>query len=335
LVSNTILRRFVGDRIPSLDPENKWHWNAWGEGGRLLKESQWPSVRALRGEHVTPGLDFLYTFDDGKEIWVRVSSVPFRNEAGESKGVISIVQDTDEQKRAEEALEKIEEIRIKEIHHRIKNNLQVISSLLDLQAEKFSGSEVCKVPEVLEAFMESQSRVISMALIHEELYKGDNIDTLDFSAYLKKLASDLFSSYNLGDKDISLKLNLDQIYLGMDTAIPLGIIVNELVSNSFKHAFPDRRRQGEIQISLCRTEAAIAENEISSPDKDSLQKHGFEYILTVADNGKGIPEEIDFQNSGSLGLQLVNILVEQIDGCMELKMGNGTEFTIWFNNIES
>ena len=334
LVSNTMLRRFVGDRIPSLDLENKQHWKTWGVDGRLLKESQWPNMRALQGESVTPELDFLYSSDDGQEKWTRVSSVPFRNEAGEIKGVISIIQDIDEQKKAEEALEKIEETRIKEIHHRIKNNLQVISSLLDLQAETFSGQKVCKVPEVLDAFTESQNRIISMALIHEELYQGDNLDTLDFSAYLRKLTADLFSSYNLGDKDISLKLNLDQIYLGMDTAIPLGIIVNELVSNSFKHAFPDRRRHGEIQISLCRTEAPIAKNEISSPDKDCLQKRGFEYILTVADNGKGIPEEIDFRNSGSLGLQLVNILVEQIDGCMELNRSKGTEFTIWFNNIE-
>lgn len=333
LVSNTMLRRFVGDRIPSLDPVNKQHWKTWGADGRLLKDSQWPSMRALRGEHVIPGLDFLYTSDDGQEKWMRVSSVPFHNETGEITGVISVMQDIDEQKKAQEALEKIEEIRIKEIHHRIKNNLQVISSLLDLQAETFSSHKVCKVPEVLEAFMESQNRIISMALIHEELYKGDKIDSLDFSTYLRKLTADLFSSYNLGDKDISLKLNLDQIYLGMDTAIPLGIIVNELVSNSFKHAFPVRRKQGEIQISLSRTEAAIAKNEISDPDKAGLKKSDFEYILIVADNGKGIPEEIDFQNSGSLGLQLVNILVEQIDGCIELRRGNGTEFAIWFNNI--
>uniref|UniRef100_UPI000AAA8A0A sensor histidine kinase n=1 Tax=Methanosarcina horonobensis TaxID=418008 RepID=UPI000AAA8A0A len=141
--------------------------------------------------------------------------------------------------------------------------MQVISSLLDLQAETFSKLDVCKTPDVVEAFMESQSRVISMALIHEELYKGDKIDTLDFAAYLRKLTENLFSSYNPGNKEISFKLDLEQVYLGMDTAIPLGIIVNELVSNSFKHAFP-YQREGEIQINLCKTEASSLKNNTSA-----------------------------------------------------------------------
>lgn len=247
-------------------------------------------------------------------------------------GMRGTVQDITERKLAEEALAKMEKIRIKEIHHRIKNNLQVISSLLDLQAETFSHLETCKTPDVVEAFMESQNRVISMALIHEELYKGDEVDTLDFAAYMKKLTEDLFSSYNPGDRNISLKLNLDQVYLGMDTAIPLGIVVNELVSNSFKHAFPAGKR-GEIQINLSRAETFTARNEISDPDEDSLNKEKFHYILTVKDNGIGIPEEIDFQDTDSLGLQLVNILVEQIDGCIELRSNRGMEFIIRFNNL--
>jgi len=241
------------------------------------------------------------------------------------------VQDITERKKAEEALEKLEKLRIKEIHHRIKNNLQVISSLLDLQAETFSHLETCKTPEVVEAFMESQNRVISMALIHEELYKGDKIDTLDFAAYLRKLTADLIGSYNPENKAINLKLDLKQVYLGMDTAIPLGIIVNELVSNSFKHAFP-ARREGEIRINLRRAETSSFENDTIGQEQECMERSDFRYILEISDNGRGVPEEIDFENTDSLGLQLVNILVQQIDGCIKLERDHGAKFTMWFNN---
>lgn len=333
LVTNSMFRRFISNVIPSQDTENGWRWRAWGTNGRLLKQSEWPGQRALQGENVTLGTDFLYTSDDGREIWVRVSSVPFRDGEGKIKGVITVLQDIDEQKRNQEALQKIENFRIKEIHHRIKNNLQVVSSLLDLQAETFSHLEICKTPEVIEAFLESRSRVISMALIHEELCKGDKIDTLDFAAYLRKLTTDLFGSYNLGNKDIIFKLNLEQVYLGMDTAIPLGIIVNELVSNSFKHAFPAGGK-GKIQINLCRTETSAFKNNVSGLDKECMENNCFDYVLEVSDNGKGIPQEINFPSADSLGLQLVTILVEQIDGCIKLERDHGTKFTIWFSDID-
>ena len=231
-----------------------------------------------------------------------------------------------QRKKAEEALEKIEKIRIKEIHHRIKNNLQVISSLLSLEADRFTDEKI------LEALRESQNRVTSMALIHEELYKGGKNDAVDFAAYLHKLTADLLSSYHLGNDNVSLKMDLEQIYLDMDTAIPLGIIVNELISNALKHAFP-AGSEGEININLCKTESFAAKYDISGPDPDCMEKDGFHYILTVKDDGKGIPEKIEFQNADSLGLQLVNILVEQIDGDIELRRDQGTKFTIWFNSI--
>ncbi|MGB9939972.1 PAS domain S-box protein [Methanosarcina sp.] len=246
-----------------------------------------------------------------------------REQQEDLAGIAPAVAQALQRKKSEEALEEIERIRIKEIHHRIKNNLQVISSLLSLEAERFSDAKI------LETFRESQNRIASMALIHEELYKGREADALDFGAYLQKLTAELFTSYNLGNDNIDLKMDLEQVYLDMDTAIPLGIIVNELISNSLKHAFP-AGSEGEIYVSLCRTETFAAGYELSDQYPDCTQKDCFQYVLTVTDNGKGIPEEIDFQSSDSLGLQLVNILVEQIDGCIELRRNSGTQFVIWF-----
>jgi PAS domain S-box-containing protein len=268
---------------------------------------------------------------DGETKWVReiLQKLPERTRApGRIQG---LVRDITRRKTAEETLTKIQEARIKEIHHRIKNNLQVISSLLSLEAEKFGNKEYIKNSEILEAFRESQNRVISMALIHEELYEGRGMDTIDFAVYLRKLTVDLLSSYTVETEQISLKLDLEEVHLDMDVAIPLGIIVNELVSNSLKYAFPSGG-ESEIRICLHRAEDSTSKPGNSGKDRGCQNGKGFHYMLTVADNGIGFPEEIDFQNSDSLGLQLVNILVEQIDGYIELKRDNGTELMIWFNN---
>ena len=280
---------------------------------------------------------------EGDIKWVREIIQRIPGEAEGSGQFQGLVYDITERKMAEETLEKIDRIRVKEVHHRIKNNLQVISSLLSLQAEKFEDKEV------IEAFRESQNRVASIAMIHEELHESENTDALDFADYMRKLTADLFSSYNIGNRKISLKLNLEQVYLGMNTAIPLGIIVNELVSNALKHAFP-AESDGEIDINFCRTETFAAKYGISDQGercsngekctddeycparRDWISDDNFRYILTVTDNGRGIPEEIDFQNTDSLGLQLVNILVEQIEGCIELKRNRGTGYIIRFSN---
>ena len=262
---------------------------------------------------------------NGEIKWVREITQEISSRPENSGKYQSLIYDITERKMTEEALLKIDRIRIKEVHHRIKNNLQVISSLLSLQAEKFEDEKV------IEAFKESQKRIESIAMIHEKLHEGEGIDSLDFADYLRKLTTDLFSSYRVGNDSISLKLELEQVYLGMDTAIPLGIIVNELISNSLKHAFPDGM-EGEIHINLCKMETFTSMYDISDPDRGCLKKEDFRYILTVKDNGKGIPEEIDFQNANSLGLQLINILVEQLGGCIELKRSQGTEYVIGFSN---
>lgn len=258
----------------------------------------------------------------GKERDFLTHKATYSSISGDIVGIVGVMLDITERKKAEQALLKVEEIRKKEIHHRIKNNLQVISSLLSLQADYFSDMKV------KESFQDSQNRVISMSLIHEELYKtGEtgNFETFDFKAYLQKLANELFRSYVVGDQDINLKLDIESIFLGMDTGIPLGIIINELVSNSLKHAFP-AGRGGEIQVKLHR----ISNVKIRGEDRGAGRHEISEFLLVVSDNGVGLPDKIDFRHTSSLGLQLVNILVEQIEGSIELVRGAGTEFRIKF-----
>jgi len=235
-----------------------------------------------------------------------------------------IVQDITERKKAEESLERIEIARKKETHHRIKNNLQVISSLLDLQAEKFKNRENIKDSEVLEAFRESQDRVMSMAFIHEELHKGEEFEKLNLSSYIEKLAENLLMTYRLGNSGINLNTYLSEnILFDLDIAVPFGIIINELISNSLKYAFPNRDK-GEIRINLHREENRECKTEDCNPA----------YVLSVSDNGIGIPEDLDIENLDSLGLKLVTTLVDQLDGELELKRNNGTEFIIRFTVTE-
>lgn len=235
----------------------------------------------------------------------------------------------------------MEEIRKKEIHHRIKNNLQVISTLLYLESGNFTDKDV------IEAFRDSQHRVKSMALVHEKLYQSEDMVSVDFADYIKNLADYLFQSYSLDSGKVSLKLDIDKVFLGMDTAVPLGIIVNELVSNSLKHAFAGKK-EGEIYIELRKSKEECLswqeEDPGNSGDRESSRlingindlkgaKDSKEDRLTliVRDNGRGFPEELDFRDTTSLGLQLVTTLVDQIDGEIELDRSMGTEFKISFS----
>lgn len=263
---------------------------------------------------------------DGSEIWVHITAKPFFDKKGKFKGYLAMMADITERKKAEEALRTLEIVRKKEIHHRIKNNLQVISSLLDLQAEKFNNRECVKDSEIIEAFRESQYRVASIALIHEELHEEEGTtDTLNFSQYLHRLVESLFQIYRFGNIEIYLNLDLEEnIFFDMDIAVPLGMIVNELVSNSLKHAFSGRET-GEIRIKLFSEET---KDEMGNKD---ITEKSIKYTLIVSDNGTGISEDIDFENPETLGLQLVNILVDQLDGEIELKRDKGTQFVVRFN----
>ncbi len=290
-------------------------------------------MRALQGEVVKNEEELVRIPSTGELRYRQVNSSPVHAVSGSIIGSVSVARDITEQKKAEKALAKIEKARMKEIHHRIKNNLQVISSLLDLQAERFRDIRV------LDAFKDSQNRVASMALIHEELYRGKSSASLDFAEYLRKLTLSLLDSYKLENDSIMLKLDLEEeVHLNVDTAIPLEIIVNEFVTNSLKHAFPEKAK-GEIYVGLHMTADSGEKDKISKKEGKCAQNqdfhNAFRYKLSVSDNGKGISEQMDFQNIDSLGLQLVNILIEQVEGGIELKKQDGTQFTLWFNKIEA
>jgi len=221
------------------------------------------------------------------------------------KGIISFMDITD-RKIAENKIKKSlreKELLLREIHHRVKNNLQIISSLMSLQ------SEYTKEPETLKMFQESKNRIRSMALIHEKLYQSEDMAHIDFAEYLKSLVEMFLTFYKEKKEDITVSLNCDAVYLEIDTAISMGLIVNELLSNCFKHAFPGEKT-GEIKINLSKNQ----EN----------------YLLEVADDGVGLPEDITFENSESLGLQIVQTLTLQLKGSLGLENVKGTRFKLVF-----
>ena len=216
-----------------------------------------------------------------------------------------VVQDITERKEGEERIRASlaeKEVLLKEIHHRVKNNLQIVSSLLHLQTRDLEDSEVIAV------FDDSQHRIRSMALIHEELYKSEDLTRIDFARYIGNLTENLLESYGVDPGSISLELRVDDVLLGIDTAIPLGLIINELISNALKHAFPGDR-QGRIWLTL-------------SPGEDER------FELTVSDDGIGMPDAIDLANPQSLGLRLVNTLAAQLRSKVLFERANGTRFTI-------
>jgi PAS domain S-box-containing protein len=243
--------------------------------------------------------------------------IPVFGADGQPKYLLGMSEDITERKLAEDQIKaSLEEkvVLLQEIHHRVKNNLQVISSLLYLQAGKIQD------PQMLSILRDSQNRVKSMALIHEKLYQTKDLAKVDLGEYIHNLTSYLFRSYTAHAGAIQLRVQADNVSLGIDTAVPCGLIINELVSNALKHAFPENA-SGEIQIELHAN---------STVEGQGPQAQLF--TLSVRDSGIGFPATVDFQNTASLGLQLVNTLVNQLDGVIELHNNNGTEFRIQFPN---
>ena len=242
------------------------------------------------------------------ELKERQSKLQTRNEELEEKNKLienqkQIIENSLKEK---ETLLKEKEILLKEIHHRVKNNLQLISGILELQAVQFNDKNVRTMME------EGKSRVRSMALIHQQLYQSADLGKIDFREYLNKLTNDIAIAFNDPEKEIEFQIKVENFTVDINTAVPLGLIVNELIANAYKHAFKGRKK-GCITIDLVPTK-----NE--------------EIQLWIIDNGIGLPNDFESNSKKSLGLRLVQGLTRQLDGEYRYESKDGTKFVIQFKN---
>jgi PAS domain S-box-containing protein len=246
--------------------------------------------------------------NDGELIYTMMATAPLLNVDDNIQGVMATFADISDMIMAEKQIKaslEEKEVLLREIHHRVKNNLQIISSLMSLQ------SEYTQEPETLKMFQESKNRIRSMALIHEKLYQSEDMAHINFGEYLKSLVGMLSSFHKEKKDDVEVCLNCDNVFLEIDTAISLGLIVNELVSNCFKHAFSPETK-GMIEISL----STVPEG----------------YLLEVADDGMGLPDNFDLEETNSLGLLIVQTLTMQLKGFLEIERDNGATFKLVFSD---
>lgn len=274
-----------------------------------LEAGQW--VAQAIEQQADLNIEFRVIWPDGSIHWINdIGKITF-DENAQPVGMYGIQMDITERKLATEKIRASlheKELLLKEIHHRVKNNLQIISSLLYLQSGSIDD------PLTLMKFQDSQNRIHSMALIHERLYRSDDLAHVDFATYLHDLATSLVDTYRKQAYHIALKVKADNALLDIDTAIPCGLIVNELVSNALKHAFPNGRT-GQIGVEIHHQDLAGTSN----------------YQLVIWDDGVGIPQDMDYLNTPSLGLQLVSNLTRQLGGVIDLCREGGTCFTIRFS----
>jgi PAS domain S-box-containing protein len=244
---------------------------------------------------------------NGQKLYFEITSSPLRDSTGNIIAGIEVGRDITERKKAEEQIANSlneKETLLKEIHHRVKNNMQIISSLLLLQSQNIDDKKY------LDIFTESNNRILSMALIHEKLYQSENLAQINIQEYINDLASNLMGSYG-GKGNAELEINVENIPLNINYAVPCGLILNELITNSLKYAFPEDRH-GKIKIVFQK--------------RDGNMIH-----FSVSDDGIGIPKDIDIRNTKSLGMHLIYALAEnQLHGEIILNRERGTEFQINF-----
>lgn len=245
---------------------------------------------------------------DGTPFWCNATASVFEHPEYGSV-LVAIQQDITEHKQAQEKIKaslKEKEVLLKEIHHRVKNNLGIVSSLLQMQCRRTQD------PLVAAILRDSQNRIASIALVHEKLYRSENLANIDFAQYIPDLTTHLFDSYNVSSSKIQLKIQVDNASLDIETAIPCGLIINELVSNALKYAFVGNRA-GEIEVKF-------------------YQESESTLTLIIRDNGIGLPENFDNKKANTLGITLVQGLVKQLRGKLEIDSDQGTQFKITFTN---
>ena len=261
--------------------------------------SEFPGANVQAGERESLNLR-----KDGSVFPVRLVGDLVTDAAGSPLAVVTVCEDITERKETEGRLKASiaeKDVLLKEIHHRVKNNLQIISSLLNLQMKKITEA---KTRAELNA---TRNRIRSMALIHAKLYQSKNLSQINFAEYIEEFSRQLRSLYNVSPKKVKLVLDIDEVFLDVDVAIPCGMIVNELLTNALKYAFPEER-SGEIRVVL-RSEAAAT-------------------VLTVEDDGVGLPPEMDLAGVETLGLQLVRGLAQQLNGTVLIEQNGGTRVVI-------
>jgi PAS domain S-box-containing protein len=275
---------------------------------RILRKRDIPTyikifTSIIRG-NPTPAFEVSWV-DDQDQVNYSEIRVGLLKEEGKVVGIQAIARNINERKHREEQIKsslKEKETLLKEVHHRVKNNMQVISSLLSIQSRYVTDEKT------REMFKESQNRIRSMALVHEKLYQSKQLTNINFREYIDTLITDLSHSYGLKPNRIDINLDIDEVPLTIDEAIICGLIINELISNAFTHAFPGDRK-GTITV--------------------SLHEEGDNFHLAVADTGIGLPSDFDVDKSKSLGLRLVNILArDQLKGSISVREGEGTEISI-------
>jgi PAS domain S-box-containing protein len=255
---------------------------------------------------------------DGTPFWCSATTCVFEHPE-HGTVLVAVQQDITEHKEAEEKIKaslKEKEVLLKEIHHRVKNNLGIVNSLLQMQCRRIQGSEASAI------LRDSQNRIASIALVHEKLYSSENLANIDFAQYIIDLVTYLCASYQVDYHQIKLSFQVEcNLELDIETAIPCGLIINELISNAVKYAFPDER-QGEIKVKFYQKSKVL----IKKPTQDT-------FALIIQDNGVGLPKGFEPKTAKTLGMKLVQGLVQQLKGTLEINRNQGTEFVITFTKV--
>jgi PAS domain S-box-containing protein len=275
------------------------------------RQSVQESINGTLNQHKPFSNDYRLLRPDGTVRILSSKGEVITDSNGNPLRIVATEQDITEQKIAEDKIKsslKEKEMLLQEIHHRVKNNLQVISSLLRLQ------SRYIKDQEAIDIFKETQNRVRSIAILHEKLYQSDDLAKIQFDEYVKILAEDLLYFYELDEGNIDMFIEVEDVSLNIETAIPCGLLIDEMVANSLKYAFPNEIK-GEIKI------------ELHSDDKERFH-------LMVSDNGVGIPSHIDPDKAETFGMQLIKYLTKQLKGTIKLEKNNGTQYNLIFNELK-